>query len=99
MALVHMVNLDVGVAEGSQYLNTTNSQNNFLAESVVGIATIQRVSQTLIPETITRYRRVEEVDRNPVTPYPNNEVAPRLNRHRPPFDLHRCQDRHHLEVA
>src|SRR5947209_20319337 len=70
MAFIHVVALDIGVAELAQDLKPAEAQHNFLRQAVAVVATIQRVSQSTVLRSIFSEVSIEQVHRYGFTGYP-----------------------------
>ncbi len=64
VAFVHVVASQVGVAERAQHTHAADSQQNFLAQPIVGVAAVQRAGQRAILLRIRFQRGVQKIDRN-----------------------------------
>ena len=62
MAFIHVVAAEVFVAECAQHPHTADSEQHFLAQTIVWIAAIQRAGQIAISFVIGRQIRVEKIN-------------------------------------
>src|SRR5436305_6672227 len=76
MAFIHVVALDIGVAELAQDLKPAEAQHNFLRQAVAVVATIQRISQSAVLRSILSQVSIEQVHRYSFAGYPLDSVAP-----------------------
>ena len=76
MTFIHVVDVDV-VIQGFENAHTTDSQNGFLAQAVIRIATIEMIGKLSIACVILRQVRVQQVNRDGVPADSFEIVAPR----------------------
>ncbi len=76
MALVHVIPREVFIAKPAQHAHAADSQQDFLAQTVIRIATIESTSEIAIPLGIGGKIGIEKVNRNHKTAHTFDVVAP-----------------------
>ena len=99
MALVHVVDVGLGVAELLEHLLPGDSENRFLAQPVALVAAVQVVRERPVPFRVGIEVGVEQVHRDDVTADAAHGVLPAPDRDIAPLDLHGGRGVHALERA
>src|SRR5450759_4293993 len=97
MTFVHVVTGDAAVTEIGENRNTAHSENYFLAETVVRIASVQAVRQPLVPRRVLRQGCVEQVNRDHVAAEAFDEKSPGANSDVASFNTYRYHGHHRFE--
>jgi hypothetical protein len=76
VALVHVVAREIFISERAKHAHATDSQKNFLAQPVVGIAAIESASEVAVPFGVGREIGIEKIDRHFKVTHTLNVIAP-----------------------
>jgi len=96
MAFVHVINV-YAVTQGVEHAHAAHAQDDFLLQTVVGVASVEVIGQTAIPGRVLRQVGVQQIDRNDVTGASRHVIAPCANGHGAVF--HRYSDARRLFSA
>ena len=99
VALVHVIVLDIGVAELAQHLKPADPKNEFLAKAVILVPSVQRARDSAIPVVVRAHIRIQEVNRDQVPVDAVNRIAPTTNVNGPPGQSERHQRIHGFEMV
>src|SRR5271167_261186 len=76
MALVHVIAREIFITKCAKHAHPADSQQDFLAQTVVRIAAIESASEVAVPLGVGRKIGIEKIDRHNETTDTFNVVAP-----------------------
>src|SRR5580765_3169193 len=89
MALVHVVALDVAVADFRQQFHPAKTEHGLLAQPIPLIASVERICQRAIFGSVFRKIGIEQINGNAIPTNSLHGVFPSPNYNRTMFDLNR----------
>src|SRR4030042_293835 len=88
MTFVHVIGLHFLVSQSSQHSHPAQTQHDLLAQAVMQVASVEAVSEGLVPGAVFRKSRIQEKDRYSMLRDTMHHIAPRTNFYRSFFYHH-----------